>query len=153
MYIGGPVSLGALRLQKPHLDRPFRLPFAKVWSPVSFVVASWIIYWAGWDTDWKLGVAILVGYLLMGISRALDKLAAAEPIDWVAALWLWPYLIGIGVISALGQFGGGSGTIPADWDLLVVAAWSFAIYHLAIRLRLPEHEVDRYAADVYPVES
>jgi len=153
MYIGGPVSLGALRLQKPDLARPFRLPFAQLWSPVSFIVASWIIYWAGWNTDWKLGAAIGVGYLLMGASYVFDRTHTPEPIDWHAALWLWPYLLGMGVISALGQFGGGSKTIAANWDLVLVAAWSVAVYVLAIRLRLPEEEVDRYAADVYPVES
>ena len=32
-------------------------------SPLAFIIANLIILWAGWDTDWKLGVSILIGGL------------------------------------------------------------------------------------------
>jgi len=34
--------------------------------------------------------------------------------------------------------------------LLASAAWSLVIYKLAIARRLPEEDVDRYVADIYP---
>ena len=37
MYAGAPLALGALRHQKPHAERPYRLPWAAVFSPASFV--------------------------------------------------------------------------------------------------------------------
>ena len=58
MYAGAPLALGALRLQKPDAERPYRLPWAAVLCPASFVSASLIIYWSGWEVVWKLMVAV-----------------------------------------------------------------------------------------------
>jgi hypothetical protein len=73
--------------------------------------------------------------------------------DWAAAIWLWPYLAVMTLISYLGQFGGGRGVIPFYWDMLVVAAWSLIVYVTAIRLRLSAQKVDDYARGVYGFES
>jgi amino acid transporter len=62
MYAGAPLSLGVFRRRLPDAERPYRLPAAEVLSPLAFVVSGLIILWSGWDTDWKLGVAILLGY-------------------------------------------------------------------------------------------
>ena len=60
---------GALRHQKPDAERPYRLPWAPVLAPASFVSASLIIYWSGWEVDWKLMVAVVLGYLAHVASR------------------------------------------------------------------------------------
>jgi hypothetical protein len=73
--------------------------------------------------------------------------------DWAAAIWLWPYLGVMTLISYLGQFDGGRMAIPFYWDMVVVTAWSLIVYYTAIRLRLPEEKVDRYAQGVYGFES
>ena len=153
MYAGAPLALGALRHQKPDAERPYRLPWAPVLAPASFVAASLIIYWSGWEVVWKLMVAVLLGYVLMGISRLTHANPVESPLDWNAAIWLWPYLGGLTLISYLGQFQGGRMNIPFYWDMVVVAAWSLAVYYTAIRLRLPEAKVDEYAAGVYGFES
>jgi amino acid transporter len=151
MYAGAPLALGALRRQKPDLPRPFRLRAAWFWGPAAFIAANWIVYWSGWDTNWKLYVAVILGYVLMGISRLTGANPVKPPMDWTAAIWLWPYLAGMALISYLGQFGGHE-VIPFYWDLVVVAAWSVIVYFVALRLRLPADRVDDYARDVYPVE-
>jgi amino acid transporter len=153
MYAGAPLALGALRKQKPDLLRSFKLRAAWFWTPAAFISSNWIIYWSGWEVDWKLYVAVILGYVLMGISRITNANPVKPPMDWTAALWLWPYLIGMAVISYLGQFKGGRNVIPFYWDLGVVAAWSLIVYYAAMRLRLPDDRVDEYARDVYPVES
>jgi amino acid transporter len=153
MYAGAPLALGALRHQKPDAERPYRLPWAPVLAPASFVFASFIIYWSGWDVDWKLMVAVVLGYVLMGISRLVHANPVESPMDWTAALWLWPYLGGMTLISFLGQFDGGRSVIPFYWDLLVVAVFSLIIYAAAIRLRLPVSKVDEYAQGVYGFET
>ena len=52
----------------------------------------------GWKTDWKLGVAMLLGYLILGLTR-LFRLNAHNPaMQWRAAQWLPMYLVGLGVI-------------------------------------------------------
>jgi amino acid transporter len=152
MYAGAPLALGALRRQKPDVARPFRLRAGAFWAPVAFIVSNLIIYWSGWDVVWKLDVAVLLGYLLMGISRLTKANPAAGDLDWAAALWLWPYLGGMAVISVLGQFGSGHHVIPFWWDMGVVAIFSLIIYYAAMRLRLPVAKVDHYSGAVFSVE-
>jgi len=106
MYAGAPLALGALRHQKPDAERPYRLPWAPVLAPASFVSASLIIYWSGWEVVWKLMVAVVLGYVLMGISRVTNANPVHTPLDWSAAIWLWPYLGGLTLISYFGQFQG-----------------------------------------------
>jgi amino acid transporter len=153
MYAGAPLALGALRHQKPDAERPYRLPWAPVLAPLSFVSAGLIIYWSGWEVDWKLMVAIVLGYVLMGISRLTHANPVRSPMDWAAAIWLWPYLAGMTLISYLGQFDGGRMHIPFYWDMLVVAVWSLIVYATAIRLRLPTAKVDEYTKGVYGFET
>jgi amino acid transporter len=174
MYAGAPLSLGALRYSKPALHRPYLLPLAAVLCPLAFVCASFIVYWAGWGTYSTLMVAVAIGYILMLISAAF-KLNPNQPkIDWIAGVWIFPYLIGMGIISFFGQFGtggiiggvgpfknfmvGGTGNIPGAfaipfwWDLVVVAVFSLVICYTAMHFRLPEAKVDEYAAHLYPPE-
>ena len=64
-----------------------------------------IILWSGWDTDWKLGVAILLGYVILGPTRVF-RLNSHNPVmQWRAAQWLPVYLIGLGLIVYLSPYG------------------------------------------------
>jgi amino acid transporter len=146
MYAGAPLSLGAFRRTVPEADRPYRVPGAQILAPVAFIVANLIIYWSGFEVLWKLGICLVIGYVLIGVSMAYDK--QRPPLDWKSAQWLAPYLIGMGIISWLGQFSGGAvaapvntGTIPFWWDMLVVALFSLAIYYWAMYTRLPRDEM------------
>jgi amino acid transporter len=146
MYAGAPLSLGAFRGQVPEANRPYRLPWAAVVAPVAFIIASIIIYWTGIETIWKLGVCIVIGYVLIGASMAFDS--ERPPLDWKSAQWLPVYLIGMGIISWQGQFSGGAvaapvntNRIPFGWDMLVVAAFSLIIYYWAQATRLPRDEM------------
>ncbi|GGS75805.1 MULTISPECIES: APC family permease [Streptomyces] len=133
MYAGAPLAYGVFADRLPHFERPYRLPGGKFISPLSFVVANLIIYWAGWDTLWRLGFAILLGYVLLGSYAwyaTSKRLPGAPRLDFRAAQWLPAYLAGLGAISWLGGFGG-RGTIPLWWDILVVAAFSLVIYYWA----------------------
>jgi amino acid transporter len=166
MYAGAPLALGALRLQKPDLPRPYRLPAAHILAPLSFVLASFIVYWAGWSTYTTLMVAMLIGYALMLASAALHLNPNQPKIDWGAAIWIFPYLIGMGVISYFGTFGsggiigsvgifktvlvGGNNDLGLYGGLIASAAWSLIIYYTAIARRLPATMVDEYVREVYP---
>jgi amino acid transporter len=146
MYAGAPLSLGALRKQVPDAERPYRAPGANVLAPVAFAIASLIIYWSGLLTIWKLGVVLVIGYVLIGIWMAIDK--QRPPLDWKAASWLPVYLIGMGLLSWQGTFSGGAtappvptGNIPFGWDFLAVAGFSIIIYYWAQAVRAPREEV------------
>jgi amino acid transporter len=140
MYAGAPLSVGAFRRQVPDANRPYRMPAAGFLNPVAFVVACLLIYWSGFVVIWKLGIVLIIGYVLMGISMAFDK--QRPPLDWKSAVWLPVWLIGMGIISWQGQYGDGStGNIPFWWDMLLVAAFGLAIYYWAMATRLPTEEM------------
>ncbi|MEY9968063.1 amino acid transporter [Streptacidiphilus sp. MAP12-16] len=158
MYAGAPLAFGVLRKSDPDRLRPYRLPGGGFWSPVAFIVANLIIFWSGFDTLWRLGIGIVLGYLLLGAS-AYFKLNARTPhLDWKSAQWLPAYLIGLGVISWQGGFCssgpastvscGATDNIPLWWDILVVSAFSLAIYYWAQALRLPAAETQEYIGSV-----
>jgi amino acid transporter len=151
MYAGAPLAMGAFRLQVPDTHRPYRMPAAGVLGPIAFIVANLIIYWSGLETIWKLGVCIVIGYVLIGTFMAFDK--QRPPLDWKSAQWLPVYLLGMGLISWQGQFSGGAvappvntGNIPFGIDLLVVAAFSLVIYYWAMATRLPTEEMQNLVA-------
>jgi amino acid transporter len=146
MYAGAPLSLGAFRGQVPDANRPYRMPAAGVLAPAAFVVAGLLIYWSGFEVVWKLGVVLVIGYVLMGIFMALDK--ERPPLDWKNAVWLPVWLIGMGIISWQGQYSGGAvaapvntNNIPFWWDILVVAAFSVIIYYWAMATKLTSAEM------------
>ncbi len=140
MYAGAPLSLGAFRGQVPDASRPYRVPAATVLAPLAFVLANMIIYWSGFETLWKLGICIVIGYVLIGIFMARDP--QRPPLDWRSAQWLPVYLIGMGIISWQGQYGpDNTFRIPFWWDMLIVAAFSLAIYYWAQATRLSREEM------------
>jgi len=143
MYAGAPLSMGAFREQIPDHHRPYRMPGAKVLAPIAFIIANLIIYWSGFTTLWKLGIAMIVGYVLIGIFMSMDP--QRPKLEWRSAQWLVPYLIVMGLLSWLGSFGG-RGDIPFGLDLLCVAVWSLVIYYWAIATRLPAEEMQALVA-------
>jgi amino acid transporter len=167
MYAGAPLALGALRLQKPDMERPFHLRGERVWAPIAFVCSNLIVYWAGWATYSTLMVALLIGYLLFWLSSTFKLNERTPRVDWEAAPWLAAYLIGMGLIAYFGTFGpggilGGSGVFKhvlseggnndlGLWGGLGASAgWSLVIYFWALSRRLSEARVDEYVQDVFP---
>jgi len=149
MYAGAPLALGVFRRRLPNADRPYRLPAAGVLAPLAFIVAGLIILWSGWPTDWKLGVAILLGYLILGLTRAF-RLNGHNPVmQWRAAQWLPVYLIGLGVIVYLSPYGPlTTPVIPLWWDIAVTAVFSLVIYYWALAVALPGERIQHMIDDV-----
>jgi amino acid transporter len=153
MYAGAPLALGVFRRRLPDADRPYRLPAAGVISPLAFVVSGLIILWSGWATDWKLGVAILLGYLILGLTRVFGLNSHNPVMQWRAAQWLPVYLAGLGVIVYLSPYGPLTNpVIPLWWDIVAVALFSLGIYYWALAVALPTAEIERMIDDVVPDE-
>ena len=154
MYGGAPLSLGAFRRRLPDANRPYRLPFATVLSPLAFIIANLIILWAGWDTDWKLGVSILIGYAILVGNRLLHLNPHKPTLDWRAASWLLPYLVVMGLIVYFSDFGpkGDDALITFGWDALVVAVWSLIVYFWAMQVALPKEEIEEMIGEVVAPE-
>ncbi|HEV7756975.1 MAG TPA: APC family permease [Mycobacteriales bacterium] len=156
-YASAPLALGALRRQVPDRPRPYRLPAAGVLAPLAFVVASEVILFTGWTVVWKLVVAVLVGVVLLALSRATTPPTERPELNWAAGAWLAPYLAGLAGLSYLGSFDTAApSTVPvlglagprnllrSGWDLAAVAVLALAVYWLAMRLRLPDDRVREY---------
>jgi amino acid transporter len=144
MYAFAPITLMALRKADPDRSRPYRLLAASILAPLAFIAANEIIYWTSWDTVEKLMLAIVLGYVVFGISFAVGRPMERPPLDLQALIWILPRFIGLAVISYHGQYGG-TQLIPEWVDLGVVAVFSLVIFFVAVRLRLPE---DRVAAAI-----
>ncbi len=127
-YAMGPIGLICLRKQMPEIERPFRLPFAKTISLLAFYCCNLISYWTGWDTIWKLAIAILIGLLIFIIAR--QKQDKKETLGSKALIWLVPYLGGLVLISYLGSYGG-INFIKFGWDFLTIGVFSVVIFYLA----------------------
>jgi amino acid transporter len=152
MYAGAPLSFGVLRRRFPDLERSYHLPAGQIISPIAFMVASLVIYWSGWDTLWRLGASILIGYLLLGSYAAYAKakqFPEAPRMDFRAGQWLPVYLVGLGLMSWQGQFGeGAKKNLPLWWDIGVISVFSLVIYYWALAVALPASEIERNISDV-----
>src|ERR1700754_879996 len=143
MYAGAPLALGVLRTKMPDADRPYRLPAARVLSPLAFTVANLLILWSGWATDWKLGVAILLGYAVLILNQVLKLNPVRPEFEVRSAVWLPVYLVGLGLIVYLSDFGPLKNAVfPLWWDMVAVAVFSVAIYAWAIRVALPTEKIE-----------
>ena len=147
-YAAVPLAFGAMRRQEPDHPRPFKLPAGEVVAPIAFIVANLVIYWSGWDLYWKLLIAIVLGFVLLGIGHLVNPSEMVPSLDWRGSSWYVPYLLGMGVLTYLAPTDfTGTGVLPFGWDILIVAIFSLAIYYYAISVRLTPEEVRGHVAD------
>jgi hypothetical protein len=138
MYAGAPLAFGVFRSRLPQRRRLYRLASGGWLSPLAFVVANLIIMWSGWDTVWKLGVAVLIGYVLLALSGVSKANPVVPELDLRAAQWLPAYLVGIGLITWASAFGPWAHPwLPLGWDVVAVMVFSLAIYAWAMAVALP----------------
>jgi len=132
----GPLVLAAMRRQMPAHPRPFRVPGGDVIPFLAFYCSNLVVYWAGWTTDWKLFVAVALGFIVLGIFH-FTKTADTGNLDLRAgATWSLPWLAGLCLISYLGDFpeqskhAGNTATITFGWGFVVLLALSALVYCL-----------------------
>jgi amino acid transporter len=153
MYGFGPVALGALHMRNSGHERPYTMPAPKILLPLAFAFADLLIYWSGWDIIWKLDIMLIVGFVIFFVGAQVKQTAALGKVKH--ALWIAPWLIGLNVLSLSGRYGawapGSKGHawiaeyhngLPDMWDLLIVIIFSVLVYEYAIRLVMPQSDVD-----------
>jgi len=160
MYAMAPVSLAGLRKADPDRPRGYRLPWAAVLCPLSFIFANCIVYFAGWSNVFWLDVLLVIGFLLFGIYQVFQPADRRTILEWKPAMWILPWLIGLSVISWQGQYssspdkvfgltmtptlniGGAHPTGIGKWvDLIVLAAFSLVIYYWAVAVAMSKEKV------------
>ncbi|MGH3447587.1 MAG: APC family permease [Nocardioidaceae bacterium] len=126
-YIMGGVGLPVMRRTGASLPRPFRLRAAHIWSPISFLAAVLILYWAGFSTLANVFTATFIGLPLFAWYYAWKRGWLAPFVAGVLgavfmALWIW-------VAYASGWVLTSSGTQRAG-------GWSFATYDIVFSVVL-----------------
>jgi amino acid transporter len=157
MYAMAPLSLAGLRKRDPDRPRPYRLPGAAVLCPLAFIFANCIVYFSGWSTIAWLYFMIAAGFILFAIYQAAIPAEQRTIIDWRAASWIIPWLIGVALISWQGQYNAShvfglaldsTGNLPQWWDLLVIAVFSLAIFYWAVYVTMSKEKVQAAVEDV-----
>ena len=149
-FAAGPIAVYALRRQLAERPRRFKLPAVALVANAGFLVATLIVYWSGWHTTWRLGLALVVGGIVFAIAK-LREGPERQPLDVRGALWLAPYLAGIGLLSYLGDFSGGIGVIPFGWDVAAAVLLSISVFYFAGWCRLSDDKTRAYV-DEYGME-
>jgi amino acid transporter len=143
MYGGAPLALGVFRRCLPEMERPYRMPGATFFAPAAFAVANLLILWSGWTTDYKLGVAILLGYIILAVNQVFHLNPVRPEFDVRHAIWLPVYLLGMGAIVWLSDFGPLKNPLfPLWWDIVVTVAFSLGIYYWALHTALPTAKIE-----------
>jgi amino acid transporter len=151
MYAFAPVSLAALHRLDGARPRSYRMPLPGLLLPIAFASANLIIYWGGFDTVWKLSLAMLLGLALFAIGAWRARTDAGKTVR--NAIWIVPWFGGHVVLGALGRYGGGYEVMPAWVDIAVVVAFALAIFYLALHLALsPEGAAAELAKDAKQID-
>jgi amino acid transporter len=138
MYAFAPLSLAALHKVDGGRPRPYRVPMPKLVLPAAFCSANLIIYWGGFETNWKLGVAMLVGLGLFAIGAWRIRTGAQRAIG--SAIWMGPWLGGHVLLGWLGRYGGGRNILPNWVDVGVVIVFALVVFYWTVALRLSKEE-------------
>jgi amino acid transporter len=142
-FASGPLVHASLRLQAPEHERPFRLPGGHFIPLLAFWGSNLIVYWSGWTTVWKLMVAVLIGFVLLGAFVASGQMKG-ETLDVKAGAWVFPWLIGLTLISYFGNY-----PEPADGNRDVIGfalsagllfLLSVLVYVMAFKFRLSDEQ-------------
>ena len=113
-YMMGGVGLPVLRRTAPSLPRPFRLTNSGLWSPVGFLAAALILYWAGFSTLANVVTATFIGLPFFAWYYAwkrgwMHHVPAGVLGAVFLALWIWIARSGGWVLTSSG------GHRPGAW--------------------------------------
>lgn len=145
----GPLALLAMREQLPDQERPFRLPYVKIVAFLGFLAANLVVYWSGWDTIWKLMIAVVIGYVVLIIHETVNKEKTPQ-LELRSGIWAIVWLIGLTIISWLGSYpalskhAGNLGILGVGWDIIILALFSLFVAWLAVKYRLPVEKVEAH---------
>ncbi|HEX4025251.1 MAG TPA: APC family permease [Steroidobacteraceae bacterium] len=148
----GPLALLAMRRRLPRQERPFRLPAVGLITYLAFLSSNLIVYWSGWDTVWKLMVAVLVGYVVLAIHEGRYR-RSTPPLEWGPGIWVALWLAGLTLLSWLGSYpqvsshAGNRGMLSFGSAIIVFALFSGLIMWLAVSRCLPTERMEAHLSD------
>ncbi len=137
----GPLVFMALRAELPQHERPFRLPGGVILPYLAFLSSNLIVYWSGWSVNWKLMIAVILGFIVLVIHEAMHR-EKTPAMDFRAGFWVIPWLAGLALISWLGSYplpaegAGNIGLLTTTSAIPVIIVFSALIMWLAHHFRL-----------------
>ncbi len=141
-YIVGGPALMTFRKHAQELHRPFKLGFAYILAPASFVGASEIVYWSGWPTVGYLAVAIFIGLAVWAIMVYVFKAPGKfDRTSIIKGVWVPVYIIVLSLLDYFGSFGG-LGILTFPLDLVVVAVVGVIFYIWATKSGYKTDEIE-----------
>ena len=119
---------------------------------MSRLSSNLIVYWSGWDVDWKLSVAVLLGFIIL-IAHETFYGKQTPKLDFRAGFWVMPWLSGLALISWLGTYpdpskgAGNIGVLDITTAIPTIAVFSALIMWLAYSMRLRHDRILEYVND------
>jgi Amino acid transporters len=131
-YVVGPVAVLSLRDLYPKQKRSFKLPFVNLWCFCAFYFSNLVIYWTGWVIFKQMLIAIVIGVVLLCVSVITSKKKFANlDFNIRESIWVFCYLLGMGVITEIKSFAGGHNILPFGKSAVILAVFSYFILKCA----------------------
>jgi amino acid transporter len=137
----GSLVLMSMRRQLPDQERPFRLPGGHIIPFLALYAANLMIYWAGWDVDWKLFVTVGIGLVVL-LAQLAFRRDLRRVMQFRNGWWILLWFAMLAVVSWQGIYSsddlqhGQQDNIGFGWAFIVIAALTAIVYVLALRCRL-----------------
>ncbi|NRD77339.1 APC family permease [Bacillus sp. BRMEA1] len=132
-YITGPVTVMSLRRTGANLYRPLRLKGLNVISPLGFIFASLVMYWAKWPLTGEVLLIIIIGLPIYFYYQAKVKWKGFRQ-NFMGGLWMVFYLLSMMIVSYIGsEKFGGRNILPFGWDMVFIAFMSLLFYSWAVK--------------------
>ena len=142
-YAIAPVSAAALNVNAKQLKKPLQIKGMAVIAPVSFIFASYIVYWSGWNTvSWLLGSQLVMFAVYCACKKYVPKDDVSFAQQLKSSWWIVGYYVMLLILSYLGSFGNGVGLLRTPVDLILIAAGSIAVFYWAKYTALPKAVID-----------
>lgn len=131
-------TLPVLRKLHPDVERPFKVPYAKAWSIVAFVLSTLLIYWATYPTTLYAIGAFLVGLIVFVYQAYKQKF---RELKLRHSYWIIAYVVGLLLLSYYGsKLTGGTNVIRYPLDLYGIIAYGIVFWVIA-QLSAPRSKI------------
>ncbi len=136
-YAAAVLAVPILRITRVHHTRHFLLPWHYIFTLIGFILCTYVIYWASWPWTVVGAILVLIGY------PAFLLVKEKRDAHWARSLWIPVYLIGICIVSYLGdptfEFNNftsikPTGLLYMPYDLIILGLFSIVIYFWAFKV-------------------
>jgi len=139
----GPLVWAVMRKELPDRKRPFRIPGGHIIPVLAFYSSNLIVFWAGWDTNWKFFVAIIIGLILLGVFQATGQIKSVGGLDFKHGYWTLVWLAALALVSYLGTlFNGGEGDTWIVFGFIACAVVTAGVYALGWATRMSKERME-----------